>query len=161
MWDINELFAEGKAVIENVCGHVLPMSIDLKINYTSKRRWGQCRWKGDDFEVEISHRILDESVEYDKALSVMIHELLHTTAPRAGHKGLWKQRAEMIMNEHPHYLITRTMSNDYFGVKEMEQKYAIACTGCGYIHRSSKLSATIKYPEKYRCKLCGKIFKRI
>ncbi len=161
--NLEELTDQAIAVINIACNYPKFTRIErpLTINYRAKSRWGYCT-KDEHLNysvIEISSRILDDAVPDEATLSTIIHELLHAIKGTHGHTGLWKKYASMVNYYYPEYKITRTANADFFGLEDdrrpINRKYAIKCTHCGYTHRSSKLSRTIKHPEYYRCSCCG------
>lgn len=144
----------------------------LSVNTRAKSRWGQCRMVSEGvFDIEISARLLQDEVDDIAAKTTMIHELLHTVEGCRGHKGKWKELAELVGRAYPQYQIKRTSSCEEKGVlqenrpsggrtqdqarKTRQARYRITCTGCGartYRQRASKL---IQRPEEFRCGKCG------
>ena len=169
MINLDQLYHEGRYIVKECCGDVIETIESVSINNRAKKRWGCCKYIYEYGEkrcsIEISSEILRDEIPYDKALTVMVHELLHATTGTKGHGKLWKRRANQVMQKYPNLLITRCTEPKYFGIDssyiEKYRKYAIACEQCGSIHTSSRMSKSIMHPERYRCVKCQGRFKRI
>ena len=163
MKDINSLYQEGRSIVAECVGEDKLLNIkEVKINTRAKTRWGLCKYKGsEDRVIEISSRVLADSVPHDAALTVMIHELLHACKDGRGHRGTWKKYAGQVMKKYPNLVITRTTSYEFFGLQAPKKKYTIKCDKCGYTHYSNRMSSTIKHPERYTHRGCGGHFKRV
>ena len=166
MKDLNELFEKGIEIVKDSCGaEVIGNIREVTINTRAKTRWGLCkrynsggRYSG--YIIEISDRILQDKVPVDSTMSTIVHEILHACKGGAGHKGQWKAYAEKVMKKYPNLTITRTASSAFFGLDSYKNPdvvpmHMVQCVNCGLKHYSTKLSATIKYPYKYRCGRCG------
>ena len=140
------------------------------VNTRAKRRWGLCRYNSvsGTYSLNISSRLLEEDVPEDSLMSVLVHEILHTT-DAVGHGPKWKAYAAQMMRAYPNLKIERTNSAEELGVKSVASEarrrptkvYRIQCAGpCGCTHSSSRLSSTIKHPEMYRCRN-GYRFRRV
>ena len=173
MYNIEELFDEALEIVKTTIGEdkiTNRIFRPIKINTRAKSRWGQCKATTEGclfgYEIEISDRILHNSIPKDKVMNVVIHEILHACKNGMSHTGAWKMYANEINRKYPQYNITRCTSSADFGLKEeqvmIKRKYAIECNNadCDVIHYSSKMSNTIKYPERYRCRKCGGTFIR-
>ncbi len=147
--------------------------VDVTVNRRAKRRWGQCRRKyigmGSDkkpkyyYTINISEILLDERVPLESLKNTIIHEILHTCPGCANHGPEWKRRAAKVKKELG-YDIKRTDTPKEKGVGEdmvstkQKPKYAIRCKKCGQIIIRERMSKIIKYPEYYRCGICGSSF---
>lgn len=166
MKSINDLYAEGRSIVEECCGDVIGDITDISINTRSQKRWGLCHHnlKNDTFQIQISKRILLDEVPYDATLSVMIHEILHACEGGQSHKGMWKVYAKKVMDKYPELVITRTNSSDFFGLeprKRPERIYAVQCDTCGKVIRRARKVYVIKHPEVCIHKYCGGHFTNI
>ena len=175
MKDLNALYKEGRQIVAECIGEDKILDIDdVSVNYRAKTRWGQCKYnrKTGKRSINISHRILADSVPHDAVLSTVVHEILHACKDGHSHTGAWKRYAAKVMKEHPELSITRTTDYTFFGLEEpintsdnssrsVSGKYVIVCERCGYKHYSSRMSRSIQHPEYYRHKGCGGRFKHV
>ena len=166
MKDIYELFAEGKSIVKECCGDVLEDISDVRVNYRSKKRWGVCKYNRIEMSnvIEISKRILEDSVPYEKTLQVMVHELLHATFGCHNHGSLWQKRAKMVMDKYPELKITRCNSSEEFGLEPYvppKRKYIVECPCCKATWKRAKEVKLIKHPERYSCGKCHEPLTRI
>lgn len=78
MKDLKLLVYECIAELNSIgidCGKIR----NIEMNARAKSRWGQCNTvKSGVFDIEISSRLLDDSVEDVITKNTIIHELLHT-----------------------------------------------------------------------------------
>lgn len=175
MKNLNSMYMEAREIVRDCCGDILKPIYSVKVNKRAKSFWGICkdaninvngRKMSDGYNIEISYRILADNVPYNATMSTIVHELLHAT-DATGHGRKWKMYAKQVMRKHPELKITRTTPASFFGLNQEEvglgkaRKYAIQCCGCGLIHRSSRLSQSIKHPDWYHCTKCGGKFKRV
>ena len=135
-------------------------SITWKIN-TRAQRWGLCRTKFDGTcEIEINISLFAEGA-FDGLKNTISHELLHTCPGGHGHKGMWKEYADMV-NRAFGYNIKRCSSSEEKSAesingrdREDNIKYILRCTGCGnkwtYM-RAGKIVRNYKYCHCGRCK---------
>ena len=167
MKDCAELVAEAQNIVRECCGDVVGDITEVKVNYRARSRWGRCTYHGmtGKYSIEISSRILADEVPYTAVMSTVVHEVLHACKGSKGHGTQWKHYASQVMRSYPELKITRCASAEDFGLKEdlqpVVRKYAIRCEKCGMTHYSSRLSKSIKFPERYRCGRCSGIMKRI
>ena len=137
-------------------------SIEFIVNVRAKKRWGQCRRKPDGtYVISINVELLKEKNDLRGLRDTIIHEILHTCEGCMNHGKKWKRYAERV-NKAFGYNISRCASAAEKGVHRDENlevknidKYAIRCECCGRTHYSSKLTKTIKHPERYYCGFCG------
>lgn len=136
----------------------------LKINARAVRRFGRCRKLPDGtYEIEISSRLLDPSVDPSYARDTMIHELLHTCRGCMNHGTRWKRYVNRV--------------NDRFGFqisdspyKETERSrqrssevpspvrtpsYVFRCSGCGIQILRYRASEFTRNYHRYACGKCG------
>ena len=154
-------------IVKECCGEnsLTEICRPITINTRATSRWGCCRKSGNISRIEISSRILRDEVPEDATMSIIVHEVLHACKGTKGHTGLWKSYAWQVNRKYPELEIARTASAEKFGLeeeqKEIKRQYAIRCTHCGQMHYSSKLSKSIKFPERYRCGRCGGNLERV
>lgn len=166
MTDVYELVYEAKKIVEECCGDVIGNIVEVKINHRAKSFWGRCHTDRatKTYKLEFSDRILKDGLKQDQVLSTAVHEVLHTCKNAVHHNDVWKNYAKKCMDKYPNLKISRTTNAASFGLEErprtISYKYAIKCTECGMIHHSSKLSKSIKYPSRFRCR-CGGRLERI
>ncbi len=140
--------------------------ISWDVNTRAKSRWGQCRRVGRRvFKINISSELLDEKNPVESLEDTILHELLHTVEGCHGHKGKWKDVAELV-NRSYGYNIKRSSTAEEKGVKYtqepvMSYRYICKCEKCGQtIHRQRK-SKFVKRLSMYKCGICGGEFKLI
>lgn len=161
MTNIEKMVDEALEIIKDCIGEDKLNKIHrpITINSRAKSRWGCCKSGPGGYTIEISNRLLSSKVPKDEVMNVIIHEILHSCKGGMSHKGMWKTYAASLNIKYPQYHITRTASAENFGLQEeqniIKRQYAIKCTKCGTIHYSSKLSKSIRFPERYRCGRCG------
>lgn len=137
--------------------------VEWTINYRSKQRWGQCTKKPNgDFTIQIAARLLEDDRISEKACkNTIVHEILHACPDGTGHKGKWREYAE-IMNKKYDYNIKRTTSGsekgveDYKSCKTLRTKYIFRCRYCGYTIGKKKMCKFTHYYKNYRCMMCDK-----
>lgn len=167
MKNVEALFDESLNIVKNIVGenNIIKINRPVSINTRATSRWGLCKKRNNIATIEISNRILDDKVPTNATMSVMIHEILHACKDCSGHTGTWKYYAEKVNRLYPQYKISRCASSEEFNLKkeqiELKNKYAIKCLKCGKMHYSSRLSKTIQYPERYRCRCGGKLERAI
>ena len=133
----------------------------VKVNSRAKTRLGRCslhRLTG-EYTIELSNRVLRDNIPPDALMSVAVHEVLHTCPGCMNHGTTWQVQASKVMRLYPELKIQRVADLRDFGLQEEQiriiKKYSIRCSRCGMIHYSSRMSASIKNPERYRCGRCG------
>lgn len=162
MKDLNTLLQDAKDVLEDLN---IPYGkiVRCTVNYTAQRRWGRCRQVGtNEYEIEISYKLMADDIEWEAAMNTMIHELLHAYKNRMCHTGEWKRCAELVNREYPIYNIRRCSSAEERGVAETapRYKYKVICHGCGNVckyMRGGKAIQKIKArgsESGYHCSLC-------
>lgn len=129
---------------------------DVVVNNRTVTRWGQCRWKGSEYTIEINGKLLEDDAPDEAVESTMIHELLHTCKNCGNHGREWKRLAG-IVNEAYGYNIKRTDSADDKGgidLKASKAKHKVICEKCGVIIYRTRDCNLTKYTNHYRCS-CG------
>lgn len=165
MKDVNKMLTEAKQVLDSLNIPYSPRIMNVVVNTRAKSRWGRSTQKRINghyyYTIEISSRLMEDDVEYDKAMNTMIHEVLHCHFKHRDHTGDWKKYAQMINKAYPQYHIARTsscadMGIDISTIKHF--KYAITCNKCGAVSRYMKHSKVVKlvetYPGSCRCGRC-------
>lgn len=165
MKNIYAIYKKCREMLVNIdieCGKVS----NLIVNSRAKNRWGICIFKKEtnSYEIQLSDRLLQDSVADDGAVNTMLHELLHTVEGCYGHGAKWRYLADRV---HRNYgiVIKRTNSAQDKGVPDdnpMNAKYVFKCNHCGKIVTRDRESKFTRLYECYRCGRChtGK-FKRI
>ena len=163
MKDLKTLLQDAKDVLDDLN---IPYGkiVRCTVNYRAQTRWGRCRKVGNnEYEIEISYKLMADDVEWEAAMNTMIHELLHAHKDRMCHTGEWKRCAEMVNREYPIYTIKRCSSSEERGVTvDVKQRYnyKVTCNGCGnicYYTRAGKAIKKIKAygsASGYFCTLC-------
>ncbi len=168
MKDLEKMFDTALDIVSYVIGreNIETITRPISINRRAKSRWGSCtRSKVGIHKIEISSRILEDSVPDDATMSTIIHEILHACKNGSGHRGQWSVYADMI-NRKTHYHITRTTSASTFGITVEKvninrHKYGCKCETCGKIIYKSKMTKFIKNPSVYIHRNCGGHFIRV
>ena len=132
--------------------------LSFTINSRAKSRWGMCHKNPDgSYTIEISDRLLANTVPDKSTKSTIIHEILHTVPDGANHTRCWKVWANR-MNAHYNYNIQRCTSSEEKGVepvvKTIKAKYTITCSHCGYKWYRTRATHVTRNPSHYRCH-CG------
>ena len=141
---------------------------DISINKRARKRWGQCvKMPDGTFSLNFSERLFHKDVPESARASVICHELLHTAKGCIGHGCRWKGYAYLVRKKYG-VIIKTTVSAEELGVpwKYMNKdpkkyRYKIICEKCGAIIYRERISALVKYPERYIHTGCGGHFKRI
>ena len=134
------------------------ISKEVIVNSRPRKRFGCCRKKSGQFNIEISEIILESP---DRAIrEVLAHEVLHTCNGCYDHGVLWKKYASM-MNEAYGYNIKRASSFADMGledsVPEKKIRYIIKCQKCGKEYPRQKFTCVMKKINAYRCNCGGKL----
>ena len=138
---------------------------EFVVNTRAKKRWGQCRRVPGGFSINISIRLLDESVPIDGLKNTIIHELLHSCKNCQNHGEMWKRQAAKV-NKYYGYGIKRCSSSEEKGVPEeiREQKdikHKFVCKDCGQVILRTRESRFTKNYESYACGRCGGTFSKV
>lgn len=138
-------------------GITFDSAIPFSVNTRATRRWGQCRWRGDKVSINISSRLLDESLPDFPVKNTVIHELLHALPDCKwdGHGKIWQGYARMV-NEKLGYTISRTSNYESYGIKPLErEKYVFTCENCGQRVTRERKSKFVEHHDWYKCGCCG------
>lgn len=149
----DKLLKEGIKQVESMGIKPGVISPIVMVNSCSNARFGACRKTSGtyDFQVEISSEIL--SIEKDKAMDVIVHEILHTVEGCMNHASDWMVNAN-LMNTELGYNITRTTSYDKLGIVKPNSKYTVKCVDCGFESHYQIKIRMVTHPEEYKCGLC-------
>lgn len=150
--------------------------VEVKVNTRAKNRWGQCHreFVGRDVygnpkyenTINISAILLDERVPIESLQNTIIHEILHTCPGCANHGAEWKKRAAIVKRKLG-YDIKRCSGNQEKGISDavakeyVKVKYAVRCKKCGREVGKLRMCGIIKYPQNWRCGVCGGEFERM
>lgn len=162
MKDLNKLADICKAQLDKI--GIKYGNVTFSVNTRAKKRWGQCRVVGaDTYEISISERLLDDSLDDIAALNTIMHELAHAAdGCKSGHRGRWLKIAAVIMKAYPEYNIKRCSSPEEKGIdepisapaKQMQYKYFYCCLACGYEIKYKRSSKFTKNPNAFVCGKC-------
>lgn len=162
MHDLQKLYRQCLQELADLgitCGPVRQLVVDGR----AKRAWGTCRRNPDgSFRIAINPKLLSEDVPLASLKETLLHELLHTASPGAGHTGLWKKLADRV-NANLGTHIRRTASWAEQGLdaqKDATIRYRYVCTGCGSLLVRFRACAFTKHPNRYRCGNCGGKFEK-
>lgn len=163
MKDLNRIAATVRADLDSL-GIQYRSVRNLTVNARAKKRWGECRRISEGvFDISISEQLLADEVDDFSVKSTMCHELLHTVDGCFGHRGKWKELADLVNESIPGYDVHRVSRPEDKGIitenKPLSYKYAVVCSGCGKQILRKKASALVKQPTKYRCGICGVRFR--
>lgn len=143
--------------------------VKFEVNTRAKSRWGQCKNLGNNnFSINISIYLLDDTTDIKGLKNTILHELLHTCKGCQNHGTEWKRLAA-IVNRAYGYNIKRTSSADDKGCTckpdksdtPKKIKHVLQCKHCGQKiirYRDSKFTNN---PDYYRCGVCGGKFEKI
>ena len=160
MKDLNKLFIECMEDVKAV-GLKPGTIVSVTINSRAKKRWGLCRATNGVYSIEISNRLLDDSVADIAAKNTLVHEIFHTCPNCMNHGTEW-QRCADIVNKHynGYYTISRTTSSAEKGLEPIGRvrndvnKYVLYCNGCGREWHYKRAGKVIQHPQNYRCGVC-------
>ena len=162
MHDLQELYLccrKELAALGISCGSVSRVVADGR----TVRAWGTCRRERDgSFRITINPKLLGDEVPVSSLRETLLHELLHTAAPGAGHSGRWRDLAEQV-NSALGTNIRRTATWADQGLdmqKDSAIRYRYECAGCGSLLVRFRACAFTKHPERYRCGVCGGKFQK-
>lgn len=166
MKNLNELYSEGLNIVLESCGEDAIGEINsIRVNPLFKRKLGCCKRKSDlSNDLEVAPIVVYDDTPDDFSLSVIVHEILHTSYDCMDHGYIWKNYAEKVMKKYPNLYISRVTSYKRFGMKprKIEYKYAVACPSCGKTwKRATRGSKLIKHPEWFSCRKCKEKLIRI
>ncbi len=116
MKNFEKLIKECQADLESI-GIKIGKVTKYSINTRAKSRWGQCKQVGNGvFEINISEQLLQDNITDQAAKDTILHEMLHTVDGCMGHKGKWKELAELVNKKLPQYTIKRVTSSAEKGI---------------------------------------------
>ena len=132
MHNINHVFHHCCNLLDKI-GIEYGEIVSVTVNTRAKKRWGQCCVEGyRTFSIDISSRLLDNSVDIKRLENTMLHELLHSVPGCMNHGDKWKMYAEKV-NRAYGYDIKRCASYEEQGVsmpEPSEYKYNVTCEHC-------------------------------
>lgn len=132
--------------------------IRVKVNSRAKKRWGLCTLEcQDEYVIEISNRLLDDSISEEATFNTMIHELLHTCPNCMNHGKEWKKWADVI-NRNTKYNIKRTTSCAEKGIESVSRfpKYTVTCDICNAEWHYNRAGNVIQNLNRCKCPYCNK-----
>jgi len=139
--------------------------IDISVNSRAKKRWGLCTRIGDTYSIQISSRLLDDSIDDSATKNTIMHEILHTVKGNVKHGDKWTRMANLVNDCYAIYNIKRTTSSEDKGIEEIvlseQSNYIFKCSNCGQIIRRTKKSKFVENYKEYHCGKCGNNFERI
>lgn len=183
---INSIYNE----VLNTVKEMYPEYFDCKLSFyidSSTRTLGRCivnykreslisRWgfpnhfeniRNEEVVILLSKYVTDPAV----VKRTLIHEFAHMVTPKEHHSSFWERRAELIGEKFGEVDIKRFASSsdansfreqmNISGVKKVEKKYEVICTGCGRIAKRTRMCDIIKHPGNWKCGVCGHHFKNI
>ena len=138
--------------------------IKVSVNSRAKKRFGQCRRIGGQYEISISKELLDDNLVDRCVKATIFHEIAHTVDGCFNHGDEWLKVIDLI-NDCYGYDIKRTASREDRGLpniedEDMNYKYIFECDGCGQVIKRTKMSKFVKHSEIYTCGRCGGKFIR-
>ena len=128
----------------------------LTVNYRVRSRFGRCVRTGQEYEIELSGRLLEAE---DRVIeTVILHELLHTCPRCLNHGTLWKAYAEKLNRKYG-YHIRPTTTYESLGLKDPGSreavKYLVVCRNCGARYPRKRRCSLVENVDRYRCGKCG------
>lgn len=137
------------------CGRVARWSVNSRAN----GRWGLCKKTGENsYEIQISHKLLEDTVSDQVLKDTIVHELLHTLPGCLNHSQAWKEFARRVNQALPSYQIKVRTSYAEKGIapprKVPQYRYILRCQKCGAEIRRQRMSDVVRFPQRYRC-ACG------
>lgn len=148
------VLAQARALGIPVSDRIAP---HVGVNRRAVTRFGCCKRRGKDFQIELSERLL--RAPEGACLQTLAHEALHTCPGCENHGARWKGYAGR-MNTAYGYAIARTGTCQDLGVEDARvARYQLVCTRCGAEFSRTRLSPLVRHPERYRCK-CGGTLRR-
>lgn len=136
----------------------------FEINTRAKKRWGQCRMTPNGFTINISYRLLGDSVDIMALKNTIMHEILHTCNGCLNHGAEWKRYADKV-NRAYGYNIKRCTSAEEKGLERVQTtkiiKHKFVCECCGQVITRQKESNFTKHYNLYKCGRCGGDFKKL
>ncbi|MGN0796717.1 MAG: hypothetical protein ACI4M5_00770 [Christensenellales bacterium] len=112
-------------------------------------------------EISISKYLTEE--EYIRR--VLVHEFGHFVTPGQRHTATWKARADKIGEKwgivcHTKATFEETIAfemskKQYNLANEPRPKYMLVCQQCGNAIFRTRLSKSVRRPDKYKCGRCG------
>lgn len=157
MKNLDKLYKEALADVR-LAGIVPGNIVCVRPNSRSKRYWGWCKRRNGVYIIEISTKLLEDSVPDVSTKNTIVHEILHSAKDGMGHKGAWKQYADIINAKYPHYHISRTNSAESLGVRPdapEDHRYNVICQSCGHIYNYDRWCKVLQNPSHYHCGSCG------
>lgn len=161
MKNLNKLVNECKADL-NAIG--IPYSSNIyqvKVNTRAKKRWGLCRKTAYGYQIEVSYRLMDDSVDDNATKDTIIHELLHTCDGCMNHGSRWQMYANKVNRAYSQYNIQTTTSCEEKQVAEMEPTYTIGCPCCGARWNYMRKTRAVSCPGAYQCGKCHEKLVRV
>lgn len=132
---------------------------DIKINNRAKTRWGQCKkLPNDEYEIQVSSRLLEDEVSDMALMNTLLHELCHTCYGCMNHGKKWKEYAARLNKKG--YSIQRCTSAEEKNITLDEScyRYSVKCENCGsewkYMKRGAVIKALMRDPQSCKCS-CG------
>lgn len=132
---------------------------NIKVGH-SRSSWGTIYLSERGFRLTISNcfnEIKDENKAYNKFMSTLIHELIHTIPGCWDHKYKFQVVADLVNAKYPHFNICRATSMRDFGINKQRRDYSwvVYCSDCNQTYkyrRQPKYSDCIKLCRCGRCK---------
>ena len=161
---MKKTLSELKSIVRECEGMAYEAGIDtgiiaeVRINSRAKKRWGLCtRLVDGTFAIEISDRLLEDTIEEDALYNTVMHEVLHTSKDCLNHGKLWKEHAETI-NRIYGLNVKRCTSAEEKNLQETtdeDTNYIVMCPKCGYQWKYIRLTKCVKNPKRYTHNGCN------
>ena len=159
MKDLNKLFTECMKDVK-AAGLKPGNIVDVSVNSRAKKRWGLCRESNGMFSIEVSNRLLDDSLDDIVAKNTIVHEILHTCPGSMNHGKTWQDNADIMNHTYGgYYTIKRTTSAAEKGleavgrVRQDRNRYALRCYSCGHTWYFKRQCKTL---VNYKSCCCGR-----
>ena len=162
---IEQYIDDAKIIISRCYPSFVP-PIVVKITISKARSyWAQIKHVGDNYyELRVSNmfnEITEEHLFYNRLMSCMIHELIHTIPRCWNHGRIFQQYAQKINLYFPEFNISTSTSGEELGIIEDVRiiKYVVTCYNCGAESKYMRKPKIWKYINKetspYICNKCG------
>jgi predicted SprT family Zn-dependent metalloprotease len=164
MKNLNEYVAKANANMLKL-GYEMNPGNTFRVNTRALTRWGQCRHNPDGTHIiEISYRLMEDSVSEEALMNTLMHELIHTIKGCNNHGVNFKRVAAQINRAYGLNIKTCTSAAEK-GVAEVQRKVVIkhrfVCEDCGQtVERQRESDFTRRY-QRYTCGCCGGAFKKL
>ncbi len=132
--------------------------IDFVVGHLPKNTRALCSRVGNNkYKITLSNRIVNDAVADLKC--TVIHELLHTTRLRDGHRYSWlacanKMNYKYNLNIKRLHDLSKEEIEERKAKRKLEAKHIIECTECGHRYHYMRKTRYMDNLDKCRCSQC-------